>query len=34
MGLKVRLAWYDKKTELGEGKEDSQDFGDDVVVME
>lgn len=34
MGLKARLAWYDKKTELGEGKEDSQDFGDDVVVME
>ncbi|MEB0203975.1 colicin E3-like toxin immunity protein [Pseudomonas sp. CCC3.1] len=33
MGLKVRLAWYNKSTELGEGKELSQDFGDDVAVL-
>lgn len=33
MGLKVRLAWYDKSTGLGEGKELSSDFGDDVAIL-
>ena len=33
MGLKVRLAWYDKNTEYGEGKEDSKELGDDTSVM-
>ncbi|MCU1726608.1 cloacin immunity family protein [Pseudomonas sp. 7P_10.2_Bac1] len=33
MGLKVRLAWYSKRTELGEGKELSSDFGDDVAIL-
>lgn len=33
MGLKLRLDWYDKKTELGEGKEYSKDMGDDVSVI-
>lgn len=33
MGLKVRLAWYNKSTELGEGKELSSDFGDDVAIL-
>lgn len=34
MGLKIRLEWYDKETELGEGEELSQDFGDDGYVIE
>ncbi|KPG98882.1 cloacin [Pseudomonas sp. RIT-PI-q] len=34
MGLKIRLNWYDKKTEIGEGREYSQDFGDDTSVMD
>jgi len=34
MGLKIRLEWYDKETELGEGEELSQDFGDDGSVIE
>jgi len=33
MGLKVRLAWFNKSTGLGEGKELSSDFGDDVAVL-
>lgn len=33
MGLKVRLAWYNKSTGLGEGKELSSDFGDDDTVL-
>lgn len=33
MGLKLRLDWYDKKTEIGEGKEYSNDMGDDVSVI-
>ncbi|CAI8775663.1 colicin E3-like toxin immunity protein [Pseudomonas brassicacearum] len=33
MGLKIRLDWYDKKTELGEGKEYSNDLGDDLSVI-
>ena len=33
MGLKVRLAWYNKSTGLGEGKELSSDFGDDVAIL-
>jgi hypothetical protein len=34
MGLKIRLEWYDKETELGEGEELSRDFGDDGSVIE
>ena len=34
MGLKIRLEWYDKETELGEGEELSQDLGDDGSVIE
>lgn len=33
MGLKLRLDWYDKKTELGEGEEYSNDMGDDLSVI-
>lgn len=33
MGLKVRLDWYDKKTDLGEGQEYSEDFGDDASLL-
>ncbi|MFJ2331358.1 colicin E3-like toxin immunity protein [Pseudomonas helleri] len=33
MGLKVRLAWYNKSTGQGEGKELSSDFRDDVAVL-
>jgi hypothetical protein len=34
VGLKVRLEWYDKETELGIGRELSKDFGDDGSVIE
>ena len=36
MGLKLRLAWYDRNTGQGEGEgvEFSQDFGDNVSVMD
>ncbi|MBV6822555.1 colicin E3-like toxin immunity protein [Pseudomonas sp. PD9R] len=34
MGLRIRLEWYDKNTELGEGEELSKDFGDDGYVIE
>ncbi|AVX87966.1 MULTISPECIES: colicin E3-like toxin immunity protein [Pseudomonas] len=34
MGLRVRLEWYDKKSELYEGEELSKDFGDDGSVIE
>ncbi len=34
MGLKSRLAWYDRNTGQGEGVEFSQDFGDDVSIMD
>ncbi|SDB52326.1 MULTISPECIES: colicin E3-like toxin immunity protein [unclassified Pseudomonas] len=33
MGLKLRLDWYDKKTELAGGKEYSKDMGDDLSVI-
>jgi hypothetical protein len=33
MGLKIRLEWYDKETELGEGEELSQDLDDDGSVI-
>lgn len=33
MGLKLRLQWFDKLTELGVGKEYSIDFGDDASIM-
>ncbi|MBO0246528.1 cloacin, partial [Vibrio sp. Vb0592] len=29
MGLKLRLTWFDKKTEELKGEEYSKDFGDD-----
>ncbi|NUU35056.1 colicin E3-like toxin immunity protein [Pseudomonas sp. C2B4] len=34
MGLKVRLNWYDKKTEALEGKEYSADLGDDGSIID
>ncbi|KAB0505332.1 MULTISPECIES: colicin E3-like toxin immunity protein [Pseudomonas] len=34
MGLKIRLNWYDKKTEIGVGREYSKDFGDDASFMD
>ena len=34
MGLKVILDWYDKKTEIEEGKEYSADLGDDGSIIE
>ncbi|MGN8345296.1 colicin E3-like toxin immunity protein [Pseudomonas sp. SMV71] len=34
MGLKLKLDWYDKKTELGQGREYTKDFGDDPWVMD
>ncbi|MBP1130374.1 hypothetical protein JOE25_001933 [Serratia sp. PL17] len=34
MGLKLRLEWFDKKTELLVGKEYSKDFGDNGSVIE
>jgi hypothetical protein len=34
MGLKLKLDWYDKETELGEGREYSKDYGDDPFVLE
>lgn len=33
MGLKLRLQWFDRKTELGVGCEYSKDFGDDDTIM-
>ncbi|MFH0024392.1 colicin E3-like toxin immunity protein [Pseudomonas fluorescens] len=33
MGLKARLEWYDRQTELGEGEELSKDFGEDRSLM-
>ncbi|WP_435947078.1 colicin E3-like toxin immunity protein [Dryocola sp. BD586] len=33
MGLKIRLQWFDKSTELGAGKEYSADFGNDAGIM-
>ncbi|MDZ0717944.1 cloacin immunity family protein, partial [Klebsiella pneumoniae] len=34
MGLKLRLTWFDKKTEEFKGEEYSKDFGDDGSVIE
>lgn len=34
MGLKVRLRWFDKKTEALVGKEYSKDFEDDSTVLD
>ena len=34
MGLRLRLNWYDKKSDIGIGREYSQDLGDDAVVIE
>ncbi|RON01738.1 cloacin [Pseudomonas brassicacearum] len=34
MGLKIRLDWYDKKTEIAEGKEYSADLGDDGSIID
>ncbi|MDU9028618.1 cloacin [Pseudomonas mediterranea] len=33
MGLKLRLDWYNKKTETGEGKEYSIDLADDLSII-
>ena len=33
MGLKVRLDWYDKDTEIADGKEYSVDLGDDGSII-
>jgi len=33
MGLKLRLEWYDKHTQLCEGEEYSKDLGDDETVL-
>lgn len=34
MGIKVRLDWFDKKTEIADGQEYSVDLGDDGSVIE
>ncbi|WP_237883863.1 colicin E3-like toxin immunity protein [Pseudomonas sp. PGPR40] len=34
MGLRIRLEWYDKTTEIGVGNELSNDFGGDGAVIE
>ncbi|WP_024619127.1 colicin E3-like toxin immunity protein [Pseudomonas kilonensis] len=34
MGLKVRLRWFDKETEVLVGKEYSKDFDDDFIVLD
>jgi hypothetical protein len=34
MGLKLRLEWFDKKTELLVSKEYSKDFGEDGSVID
>ncbi|WGE30939.1 colicin E3-like toxin immunity protein (plasmid) [Edwardsiella tarda] len=34
MGLKLRLEWFDKKTDLLVNKEYSSDFGDDGAIIE
>ncbi|MHC8304590.1 colicin E3-like toxin immunity protein [Pseudomonas sp. PB3P13] len=34
MGLKLRLEWYDKTTEIGEGREFTDDLREDVSVLE
>ncbi|WP_410003835.1 colicin E3-like toxin immunity protein [Pseudomonas lini] len=33
MGLKLRLEWYDKQTQLCQGEESSKDLGDDESVL-
>ena len=33
MGLKIRLQWYDMRTELGEGTEFSNNFGDNMEII-
>ncbi|MFY0732135.1 colicin E3-like toxin immunity protein [Pseudomonas sp. NFX15] len=34
MGLKVRLNWYNKASEIAEGKEYSADLGDDGSIID
>lgn len=34
MGLKLRLEWYEKQTEIYQGEEYSIDFGDDASVLD
>lgn len=34
MGLKLRLEWFDKSTELGLGIERSADLGEDYTVVD
>jgi len=33
MGLKLRMDWYDRRTEQGEGKEYSEDLGEDISAI-
>ncbi|MVV51976.1 cloacin [Pseudomonas sp. PB120] len=33
MGLKLRLEWYDKKTEFCQGEESSEDLGEDDSIL-
>lgn len=34
MGLRLRLNWYDKTSDIGVGREYSVDLGDNVAVIE
>ena len=34
MGLKVRLDWYNRDTEIAEGQEYSADLGDDFSIIQ
>ncbi|WP_242689490.1 colicin E3-like toxin immunity protein [Photorhabdus cinerea] len=34
MGLKLRLEWFNKKTDYLAGKENSKDFDDDGSIIE
>lgn len=34
MGLKIRLRWFDKKTDKMVGEELSKDFGDNAAIIE
>jgi hypothetical protein len=33
MGLKIRIEWYDKESEIGIGEEFSKDMGDDESIL-
>ncbi|WP_413817501.1 colicin E3-like toxin immunity protein [Pseudomonas sp. P9_31] len=34
MGLRLRLEWYDKQTEICQGEESSKDLGDDESILD